>query len=392
MDKIGIRIRKPDDSRDYYPTVTVTSDSIINYSNGWEYRVEYLRNEKDPIHAGLVKLWKTTLGNKRMDYSAPKIRFSSDIVVINIETLPIAIHRKNGRFRLNGKSESASTIANALARVTISAIREKSPVKLMSSLMKVLSLSENVKYCLENRVPFHYFVNFKKVDVRLNIQQISEKECAIEISDGVWASISNKELDKFCTFFLHGKKQGKFKHMGIKRLYTYLLGQEPSDSDLELMRQFLRQNRQQDIVEDRAIQLLHELVEESPNHLHLIMEENQPKSLYIKGAGYDWLLSANEYKSDIQLVSTYVCQPIPQTDENQMPLPILDCEWKWKGPICIDNMAKGSSLGDQFATRALALINDTHTIQIVNTIKRYLIADENTNRMDFDEMLRVQHK
>ena len=85
--------------------------------------------------------------------------------------------------------------------VTISAIREKSPVKLMSSLMKVLSLSENVKYCLENRVPFHYFVNFNKVDVRLNVQQISEKECAIEISDGVWASISNKELDKFCTFF-----------------------------------------------------------------------------------------------------------------------------------------------------------------------------------------------
>ena len=55
-------------------------------------------------------------------------------------------------------------------------------------------------------------------------------------------------------------------------------------------------------------------------------------------------------------------------------------------------MAKGSSLGDQFATRALALINDTHTIRIVNTIKRYLITDENTNRKDFDEMLRVQHK
>ena len=48
MDKIGIRIRKPDDSREYYPTVTVTSDNIINYSSGWEYNIEYLRNEKRP--------------------------------------------------------------------------------------------------------------------------------------------------------------------------------------------------------------------------------------------------------------------------------------------------------------------------------------------------------
>jgi len=391
MDKIGIRIRKPDDSREYYPTVAVTSNSIINYSGGWEYKVEYLRNEKDPIHAGLVQFWKKTLG-KKVSYNAPRIRFGSEPIVINIESLPIALQRTNGRFRLNGKSESVSTIANALARVTVSAIREKSPVKLMSSLMKVLSLSENVKYCLENRLPFHYYVNFEKVDVRLNVQQISEKECAIEISDGVWASISNKELDKFCTFFLHGKKQGKFKYMGIKRLYAYMLGEEPTDSDLELMRQFLKQNRQQDIVEDRAIQLLHELVEESPNNLHLVMDGKEPKSLYIKGQGYDWLLNANEYKSDIQMVSTFVCQPIPQRDENDMPIPLSECDWKWKGPICIDNMAKGSSLGDQFATRALALINDTHTIQIVNTIKRYLVADENTNRMDFDEMLRVQHK
>ncbi len=391
MDRIGIRIRKPDDSREYYPTVTVTSNSIINYSSGWEYKVEYQRNEKDPIHAGLVQFWKRTLA-KKVHYNAPRIRFKSEPIVINIESLPIALQRTNGRFRLNGKSESASTIANALARVTVSAIREKSPVKLMSSLMKVLSLSENVKYCLENRVPFHYYVNFEKVDVRLNVQQISEKECAIEISDGVWASIPNKELDKFCTFFLHDKKQGKFKHMGIKRLYTYLLGKEPTDSDLELMRQFLRQNRQQDIVEDRAIQLLHELVEESPNNLHLVMDGKEPKSLYIKGQGYDWLLNANEYKSDIQMVSTFVCQPKPKTDENNMPIPLSECVWQWKGPICIDNMAKGSSLGDQFATRALALINDTHTIQIVNTIKRYLVADENTNRMDFDEMLRVQHK
>ena len=53
--------------------------------------------------------------------------------------------------------------------------------------------------------------------------------------------------------------------------------------------------------------------------------------------------------------------------------------------MCIDNMAKGSSLGDQFAARALALLNDRFTVTIVNTIKRYLKANANEYRIDDNE-------
>ena len=49
-------------------------------------------------------------------------------------------------------------------------------------------------------------------------------------------------------------------------------------------------------------------------------------------------------------------------------------------------MADGSPLGDQFAARALALLNDRFTITIVNTIKRYITAEPNENRVDFDEV------
>lgn len=176
--------------------------------------------------------------------------------------------------------------------------------------------------------------------------------------------------------------------MGIKRLYSELMGIEPTESDLEVMRCFLMQNRQQDIVEQRAILLLHEMASQHPDKLKLEMDGKIPEKLYIKGQGYDWLLSNTKFKSDIQMVSTYVSQPIPET-RNDMPLEFEKCQWRWKGPICIDNMSKGSSLGDQFATRALALINDIHTIKIVNTIKRYLIAPENTNRKDFNAMSRM---
>ena len=55
-------------------------------------------------------------------------------------------------------------------------------------------------------------------------------------------------------------------------------------------------------------------------------------------------------------------------------------ESRWKGPICIDNMSAGSSVGDQFVARALALLNDTMTVALVNTIKSYIKTNENEGR------------
>ena len=43
-----------------------------------------------------------------------------------------------------------------------------------------------------------------------------------------------------------------------------------------------------------------------------------------------------------------------------------------KGPICIDNIHSNSSLGDQFASRALALLNDKLTVKLIYTIDRYI--------------------
>lgn len=384
--KLLLKIRKPDDTMEYFPFVKLESDDFSHFSDRTT-TISPDRRSKDPIHSGLVKFWKDCFSQKSQVTSKLRLKESTPCLLF-IEEMPVAIERKGGRYKLNGKTESISTIANALARVTITAIRTKKSTELLSAMMKVLELSEDVKYCLENRLPFHYYVDFTRVEVRLNVQQISETECAIEISDGVWASITNRNLSSFCTFFLHNKKQGRYKFMGIKRLYSELMGIEPTESDLEVMRCFLMQNRQQDIVEQRAILLLHEMASQHPDKLKLEMDGKIPEKLYIKGQGYDWLLSNTKFKSDIQMVSTYVSQPIPET-RNDMPLEFEKCQWRWKGPICIDNMSKGSSLGDQFATRALALINDIHTIKIVNTIKRYLIAPENTNRKDFNAMSRM---
>lgn len=384
MKKVNLKIKKPDDSRDYFNPVAIASENI-RWIHG-EQTVTYNRNRKDPVHSGLVDWWRSVLSRK---YHRNEIRFNSGPFLVYINSLPIALELKGNRYYLNGKGEALSTITNALARVTFTAIRETDSVKLMKSLMTVLSLSERTKYCLENRMPYHFFSDFKKIEVRLAVQQISDKECAIEISDGVWGTIKNRDLDNMCKFFIDGKKS-KFAYFGIKRLYTFVIGREPTENELHLMREFLKQNRQQDIVEERAVQLLTEMSEQYPDRLKLIMEDGKnPTALFIKGKHYDWLISNSEFKSEIQKVSTFILQPNMELDENDKPKPIDLCNWVWKGPICIDNMSRGSSLGDQFAARAMALLNDNMTIQIVNTIKRYIVSEPNKNRKDFDEMQRV---
>ena len=376
--KTLLRIKKPDDSNQYFPSVEIRSE----YLNTRDVQsISFSRNKKDAVHGGLVQYWRGLFPRRQSSGSLYFPKDKQGIILLYIEKLPIAIQHMNGRYRLNGKHESLSTICNALARVTFKAIRVKESVPLMVTLNNALQLPEDVKYCLENRVPYHFYNGFTKVDVRLNVQQISEKMLAIEVSDGVWGEISINDLKSFCTFFYHNKQMGKFKYMGTKRLYEYVMGTKPSESQFELMKEFLKQNRQQDIVEDRAMQLLKELNEQY-DRLHLVYnEKGEASELYVKGNDYDWKITDNKFKSEIQMVSTFVLQPASENNSEGI--------WLWKGPICIDNMSAGSSLGDQFAARALALLNDTTTIKIVNTIKRYLTTPPNKNRIDFDEMQRM---
>ena len=51
----------------------------------------------------------------------------------------------------------------------------------------------------------------------------------------------------------------------------------------------------------------------------------------------------------------------------------------WSGPICIDNMQSGASVGDQFASRAFACMNDKVTISMVSTLRGYFSADMQEN-------------
>tara|TARA_A200000159_G_scaffold164803_1_gene196414 strand:+ start:10514 stop:11665 length:1152 start_codon:yes stop_codon:yes gene_type:complete len=380
-----LRISKPDDSSGYYEC-NITCET---FPFAPEQRVSFLRQAKDPIQAGLEKFWRTVISPRRKNSWRNPNSFKEHFHhIVFIEQCPVVLSREGIRYQLNGKSYSLATICSALARITYKACFEKDGATLLSSLYATLDLPENVKYCLENRAPYHFHENMIKQEVRLNVMQIDDKMLAMEISDGIWGEITPTQLDSFCNFYLHGKKRGSWKTLGPKKLYTKLMGREPSRAEDKVMRAFLMQNRMQDIVDARALELVADLLKQHAGKISAKYDsEGTLVSLYIRGKHYDWKLTNNRYKSGIQMVSTFVWQPNIGYDEDEEGNKVkIFTEPKWQGPICIDNMAEGSPLGDQFATRALALINDFHTIKIVNTIKVYLKAGPNEYRIDNNDL------
>jgi len=154
------------------------------------------------------------------------------------------------------------------------------------------------------------------------------------------------------------------------------------------MREFLKQNRTSAIVEQRARDLVQEMEFQYKERIEVRWDDNNmPEKIFVRGNQYDWLLTSRGYKQNFQMVSTFIWQPRcvekkkGDTEEDLIP--------QWQGPICIDNMNSDSSLGDQFAARVLAFINDNMTIKIVNTIRSRITTKPNECRVDKNDVSRM---
>ena len=387
-----LKIKKPNDAQEYY-TTTIRCNT---FTFAEEHTLSYDRSAKDPIQKSIEDYWRSVLSTRRKSqgyyYSRRNFgeRFNH---VVFINECPVLLVREGIRYQLNGKSYSLGTICSALARLTYKSCFENSPEVLLSHLYSTLNLPENVKYCMENRAPFHFYDDYAKIDVRLNVVQIDDKLLAMEISDGIWGEITSQQLDTYCNFYVHGKSRGSWKRLSPESLYSRLMGKKPSSSELAVMIAFLKQNRMQDIVDERAMQLVRDMVIQHRGRLIPTYDKSGTlEQLIVKGQHYDYKLTNNSFKSGIQMVSTYIWQPVGerhQSGRNEKDEAIYETVLsppKWRGAICIDNMADGSPVGDQFATRALALLNDSHTIKIVNTIKAYITAEPNEYRVDENDM------
>lgn len=338
-------------------------------------------------------------------------------------------------YALNGVKFSLKELSNKLSRISLASMiieeRENDIENKRESMKKkirtIMKTPEDILYALENRVPFYFFkkedgdYRTTKHNVRLNLKRIGHSNYALEISDGVWGEISERELLTYLGHYRHGYNRGTWKLLSPSKLYFKLLGKMPLESDLKVMIAFLLQNRTQDIVEKRAKSLMADMAEKYKDRVLIVedsyYEENFVRGkikpivkVLVKGQRTDWLLVENYYSrnntNDPQRVSTYCLTTTVYDEDDALPDNSIASEQtriaKWNGPICINTGGKNPSLGDQFASRMLSLMNDSSVSERVSTISHYYtVEDENririplmeeyTNEKDtYDEMCRVR--
>jgi len=320
-------------------------------------------------------------GSRRSNhYTAPQT-FKMGFVLPETN-MAVMVEKGQTYYQLMNQRVRKKNLLFALSRFIYRSCFESEPKALLEYIIRMITMPENVTYVLENRTPFFYF-NIKereKVNCRLNTRLISNTEAVLEISDGIWAPIEINDLDIMVNYFYHEHARAKtWANMTPKKLWTRLMGEEPSSSQLQLMEEFLVQNRTSDMVENRAKELMASLEVKYPDRIKIIEVKDGYKVMFVRGRLADWVIINSAYKTQTQKVKTFVfVDDGPNTRKQDYRTAETDSEdyaifkGQFRGPICIDNIHTNSSLGDQYAARALALLNDNITVKLVSTIAKYV--------------------
>lgn len=398
--KVKILIPTPDDSRHKYSTSFLfrTTNTMYSYKTRLNKFGEYVigiesvdryKDSLDPTYSVIedalkVHLFPTHLRwNNSSDNMTGILTFrykDGDSTVVFQKSKP--------HFFLNGARQNKSIVLGNIARIIFRSCFERSSRTMDKYISRLLLFPPNVTHAIENRTSYNFWLEGKKYEVRLTTKPISDVECALEISDGIWAPIKVNDLNGFINFHRFDKRRSQRWGISPKYLWANLIGSPPTMAQEKLMIEFLKQNRTQDIVEDRANQLLSELEEEYPNRIIMFdfpavkardkdknSTDESLQAMFVRGKICDWIIIDNQYKSNIQRVSTYLYLTIDNGNGRAGRERIPFDDGHLVGPICIDNIHRNSSKGDQFAARAMALLNDSMTVAMVHTIKSYIPQD-----------------
>jgi len=290
----------------------------------------------------------------------------------------VVISKKGSSYSINGITTSRKHIAPILARILLDVEaktkRKKSKLsrkELRNIVTNSILVPEDIRYVLTSRIPYQYMIEGRNINVRLKVMQISDDNYAIEISSNVWGKISQKDLMTMIGFYRHGKRVGNWKFLSPRTLFTRLMNKEPTEAETKLMMAFLEQNRSEKLVQERAMTLLDDLLIQYPDRV----KRNDSKSairIIVSGQSSDWLLTGcksnlKREKIGVQAVSTQMLRI--NTAEESLYM-------GWGGSICINTGGKNPSLGDQFASRILSLLNDSMTMRRVSTLGSEVLASK----------------
>ena len=296
------------------------------------------------------------------------------------------ISRNSRRYELNNITLTINDILNNITRVLLRSIYINNDAEghkqLWDYFHRCVKMPAELSYVLENRVPYKFIDDNDELKTcRLNVAQIGPEDFALELNDAFWYDISLKDLRHFTNSYLKDNRRGKFYAISPEELVFILNETRVSDAQAKVMKAFMTQNRQSDAVEKRAMQLLKGL---SDNYKQISVikfrtdkKNEKQDALLVKGKVTDWIIADNCMKRGFQDVSTYMVYSSENTGTHELiKLNKLksaeNTNLQLRGPICIDNMMSGASKGDQYAARAMAVMNDHVLGTYVSTVRAHL--------------------
>jgi len=322
-----------------------------------------LRGEQDPVLTNTASLLTNILLTK-----VQNTNFLNTITFRYKDGESIVVYgRKGTGHHIDGVKISKKDLVTTLGKIIIRASFVRSVDTMDDYIDRVIHFPPNVLHAIENRSNYSFYNEGRKQEVLINTRVISENECALEISEGVWGAITLRDLNVFINTFRFNQAKSKTWYRATPaKLWELLMGNPPTSSEEKLCIAWLMQNRKQNMVEDRATKLLFDMDNEYPN-ISLVQFRNPlNKALFVRGKVADWVVvdERKGMKLGHQNVNTYM---IGRKGGGK--------SWKGHsltGPICIDNIHKNSSIGDQLTARALALMNDVNSSNSIYTIRDYV--------------------
>ena len=282
--------------------------------------------------------------------------------------------RKDGNsIYMNGVKKNQVDVAMALAKIIGFGAINRCADAMDNYIDRNVTYSSNILYSLENRTPYWLFEGGRKVQVKINTSLIGRDEVAFEISENIWGSLSLDEANTFIDCYRNkAKRSKKWANISPSNLWFNMFGTHATESQHSLMIAWLKQNRTDWIVEERAFKLLKEMDEKdqytlvdtrkllkyadgSPGSSGIELEGLSTQhnfAMHVRGELGDWLVYPNNRTTGSQRCSVVFFKKMNSVD----------------GPFCIDDVNGKNVMGDQIATRATLVFNDKVGTKIVRTL------------------------
>jgi|13_taG_2_1085334.scaffolds.fasta_scaffold00481_31 hypothetical protein len=311
------------------------------------------------------------------------------------EHCTVIFQKFDKKYYINGNKCTKSRLNAIIPSIMMRMNVEKNSKSFKNFVDMIVDSDPVISAAIVNKIEYTFYDNtYTKVETLLNIEKTGKEYSAIELYEGVWVEFKDTQMKSFINA-CRGNKN-KFTGVSPEELYYLSRGEFLSKSEIQVVYAFLEQNRKSALVEQRSLELFKDLTERFKGKIferEMLVEGNKKQSMGVRGKQLDWLVVDRGYKAGRQDVSTYAVISLANysrtTDrsgyspkDSSVGLNTVHNEsvyynkggnekYVLLGPICIDQAHTDISIGDQFAARSMALLNDIHSFKHVSTLRNY---------------------